>query len=53
MANSAKLFLPENSWKIHQELTYKIHLELALNEYLSRNYDNAEKMFDICISNAT
>lgn len=34
MANSAKLFLPENSWKTHQELTWKIQLEVALNEYL-------------------
>ncbi len=38
--------LPEKSWKTDYELTFMIYLEKAEAEYLSGNYENAEKDFE-------
>jgi hypothetical protein len=52
IAKAAISYLPENSWKSHQSLTYDIYLSCALNSYNCKNYEEAEKLFDECIANA-
>jgi hypothetical protein len=52
MANAAAMFLQSDSWESHHTLTYNIHLERAVNQYLNKNFQEAERLFDECIIRA-
>ncbi len=45
-------FLSENSWQSQYDLTYQFHMERAECEYLSGNFDNAEKILTVVHDNA-
>ncbi|TGN10570.1 AAA family ATPase [Leptospira ilyithenensis] len=45
-------FLPENSWESRYDSTLKLYTNQAEAEYLSKEYDAAEKTFDIISANA-
>jgi predicted ATPase len=52
MANAASVFLPNNAWESYHNLTYNIHLELAVNQYLNKNFQEAEHLFSECLLRA-
>ncbi|MEG4576371.1 ATP-binding sensor histidine kinase [Microcoleus sp. N3A4] len=45
--------LPENSWQSHYELTLNLHVEAAEAEYLNTNFEQAEKLVEIVLQQAT
>lgn len=45
-------FLVKNSWKEYFELTYELYLECAKCEYLTGNFEEANKLFKILLSKA-
>jgi len=48
----AVLFLPEHSWESNYDSTLKLYTNRAQAEYLSKEYDAAEKTFDIISTKA-
>ena len=44
--------LPENSWTNYYELTFNLYRERSECEYLCRNFDKAEELFALIISQA-
>jgi PAS domain S-box-containing protein len=48
--NFALSLLPEKAWKYHPELTFDIHLEKAVSEYLNTNFGETKKLFDIIVN---
>ncbi|MBU1169964.1 MAG: AAA family ATPase [Proteobacteria bacterium] len=44
--------LPENSWEKCYSLTYDLYNEILENDYLTGEYDHAEKTFNLIIKNA-
>lgn len=44
--------LPDNAWKRAYQLSYDLHLELAQAEWLSANFQTAEKLFSLIIKQA-
>jgi hypothetical protein len=51
-ARSGLLFLPQNAWEQAYDITYDLHFELALDEYLSKDHDKAEMLFTECMNHA-
>jgi diguanylate cyclase (GGDEF)-like protein len=45
--------LPDDCWENHYELTYSMYRETMECEYLTLNFDEAERIFSIVIKNAT
>jgi predicted ATPase/signal transduction histidine kinase len=44
--------LPEDTWQSQYKLTYSLYMERAECEYLTGNFDEAEKVFDVILNNA-
>ncbi|MFA6009854.1 MAG: AAA family ATPase [Desulfobacteraceae bacterium] len=44
--------LPENSWEKCYSLTYDLYNEILENDYLTGEYDHAEKTFNLIVKNA-
>lgn len=44
--------LSEDSWRLYYELTYSLYMECSECEYLTGNFEEAEKLFDVILKNA-
>lgn len=44
--------LPKDSWQARYNFAYSLHIERAECEYLSGNYEEAERLFDVILENA-
>ena len=44
--------LPGDTWKTHYDLTFNLYRERSECEYLCRNFDKAEKLFDLILNQA-
>lgn len=45
--------LPEDAWAADYRLMYALHMEQMACQYLARNFDEAEKLFDTIIGHAS
>lgn len=44
--------LPERPWQTLYDLTYALHMEQMMCQYLARNPDEAERLFQVILTNA-
>lgn len=50
--NNGQSLLKENDWHNHFDLCFHLHLELAVAEYIERNFSQAENWFNLLLSKA-